>query len=108
MTDESNTKGILRELFQAFFSKHWPVWVGGLILGLLNVFLFMIKSPWGGSGGYNNWGENFYQVIGFLRLENVSPIFKELANIVRKYFKYDIGSAGNNNYLNGVDKNGKN
>jgi len=44
-----------------------------------------------------------------LRLENMSPIFKELATIVRKYFRYDTGSAGQNNYLNGKDKlNGRN
>lgn len=74
MADDSNkNKGILGELFQTFFAKHWPVWVGGLILGVLNVFLFMIKSPWGGSGGYNNWGENFYHAIGVLGLENITP-----------------------------------
>lgn len=43
-----------------------------------------------------------------LRLENVGHIFKELATIVHKYFRYDIGSAGQNNYLNGVDKNENN
>ncbi len=74
MAEDSNkNKSVLSELFQTFFAKHWPVWVGGIILGLLNVFLFMIKSPWGGSGGYNNWGENIYQAIGFLGLENVTP-----------------------------------
>ena len=73
MAEESNeNKGIISELFQTFFAKHWPVWVGGLLLGSLNVFLFMIKSPWGGSGGYNNWGENIYQAVGFLGLENVT------------------------------------
>jgi uncharacterized membrane protein YedE/YeeE len=33
----------------------------------------MIKSPWGGSGGYNNWGENIYQALGFFGIENVTP-----------------------------------
>ncbi len=79
MAEESNkSKSILGELFQTFFAKHWPVWVGGLILGSLNVFLFMIKSPWGGSGGYNNWGENFYHAIGFLGLENVTSTTSSL------------------------------
>ena len=74
MAEELNkNNSIISELFQTFFAKHWPVWIGGIILGLLNVFLFMIKSPWGGSGGYNNWGENVYQAIGFLGLENVAP-----------------------------------
>lgn len=42
-----------------------------------------------------------------LRLENIGFIFKELATIVRKYFVYEKGSAGQNNYLNGKDKHGK-
>ncbi len=72
MEQESNTSA-LSQLYQTFFSKHWPVWVGGILLGLLNVFLFMIKSPWGGSGGYNNWGENIYQALGLFGIENVTP-----------------------------------
>jgi hypothetical protein len=40
----------------------------------------------------------FHQI---LRLEGVSYIFKELAAIVKKYFVYEKGSAGKNNYLNG-------
>lgn len=71
--DSHNKTSLLKELHQTFFAKHWPVWVGGIILGTLNVFLFMIKSPWGGSGGYNNWGENIYHALGVLGLENVAP-----------------------------------
>ena len=77
MEQESN-KSALSQLFRTFFSKHWPVWVGGILLGLLNVFLFMIKSPWGGSGGYNNWGENLYQALGVLGIENVTSISDSL------------------------------
>ena len=71
MENEANTSAF-SQLFRTFFSKHWPVWVGGILLGLLNVFLFMIKSPWGGSGGYNNWGENIYQALGIFGIENVT------------------------------------
>jgi hypothetical protein len=42
-----------------------------------------------------------------LRLEFISKIFKQLADIVKKYFIYEKGSAGQNNYLNGKLKNGK-
>lgn len=48
--------------------------------------------------------ETFHAI---LRLEKISPIFKQLSDIVRQYFRYDTGSAGQNNYLNGVDKNGR-
>ena len=71
---ENKKPGILGELHQIFFSKHWPVWVGGITLGLLNILLFTIKSPWGASGGINNWGENVYKAIGALGLENATPL----------------------------------
>ncbi|MCK5852502.1 YeeE/YedE family protein [bacterium] len=74
MSDSNEKLGTLRELFRVFFSKSWPVWVGGILLGTLNVFLFMVKSPWGGSGGFNNWGENLYSSLGLLGLESVKSI----------------------------------
>lgn len=64
MSAESKEQRPLGELFRVFFSKHWPVWVGGVLLGLLNVLLFAVKSPWGASGSFNNWGENFYKQVG--------------------------------------------
>jgi len=42
-----------------------------------------------------------------LRYKNISLFYQELANVVLKYFRYDVGSASENNYLNGVLKNGK-
>ncbi|MBE0661869.1 MAG: YeeE/YedE family protein [Bacteroidales bacterium] len=65
MSDTSKETGIFGQLFGTFFSKHWPVWVGGITLGLLNIILFSVHSPWGASGGINNWGENIYKVLGF-------------------------------------------
>jgi len=32
MADQQKEPGILRELFNTFFAKHWPVWVGGVTL----------------------------------------------------------------------------
>lgn len=43
-----------------------------------------------------------------LRYKNISPFYEELSNVVLKYFTYDVGSAGKNNYLNGVNKNENN
>ena len=73
MADQSKKTGILQELFNVFFAKHWPVWVGGITLGLLNILLFAVKSPWGASGGINNWGENVFKLIGIKAFENASP-----------------------------------
>ncbi|MBN2730146.1 MAG: YeeE/YedE family protein [Bacteroidales bacterium] len=69
---KTNEGSVLTQLFKTFFGKHWPVWVGGILLGFLNILLFAIKSPWGASGGIGNWGENIYSVLGVFSLENVT------------------------------------
>ena len=74
MPDEQKESGVLAQLFQTFFAKHWPVWVGGITLGILNILLFAIKSPWGASGGINNWGENFYKILGVSDFEGAASI----------------------------------
>ncbi|MBN2682668.1 MAG: YeeE/YedE family protein, partial [Bacteroidales bacterium] len=70
MSESKKEAGIFTELFRTFFGKHWPVWVGGIVLGTLNVLLFAIKSPWGASGSFNNWGENFMSATGMMSSEN--------------------------------------
>ncbi len=71
---ESKDKNALSQLFQTFFGKHWPVWVGGIVLGFLNVVLFAVKSPWGASGGINTWGENLYSLFGAFGGKHVTPV----------------------------------
>lgn len=70
----SKDKNALSQLFQTFFGKHWPVWVGGIVLGFLNVILFAVKSPWGASGGINTWGENLYSAFGLFGDKVITPI----------------------------------
>lgn len=67
-------KGVIRELFDSLFSKSWPMWVGGIILAFLNVLLFVIKYPWGASGGYVNIGQNLFQALGVDSLGTGTPI----------------------------------
>lgn len=65
-------KGIFKELFDTLFSHSWQMWVGSIILAVLSIFLFMISSPWGSSGGLLNLGQNFFSWIG-LSLEGSAP-----------------------------------
>jgi len=74
MSESSKDNNVLVQLFRTFFGKHWPVWVGGIVLGTLNILLFAIKSPWGASGGINNWGENLYSGFGLFDLAEVVPV----------------------------------
>ena len=70
----SKDKNSLSELFRMFFGKHWPVWVGGILLGLLNILLFAIKSPWGASGGLTKLGDNLFSLFGMFSEKVVTPV----------------------------------
>ncbi len=67
MEEAGTEKGILRELYDIFFGKTWPVWVGGILLAVGNICLFVVLKPWGASGGINNWGQNIYNALGIVK-----------------------------------------
>jgi len=60
-------KGILRGLWDTFFSKSWPMWVGGILLAVGNICLFLVLKPWGASGGIANWGKNIFNSLGIVQ-----------------------------------------
>jgi uncharacterized protein len=61
---EPEEPGIFDELYDVFFAKSWEMWVGCIILSVLSISLFLIQSPWGSSGGLNNWGQNLLDFFG--------------------------------------------
>ena len=75
-------RGAWRQLWDTFFGAAWPMWVGGLVLALLNICLFLVKSPWGGSGSYINWGQNLYQAVGFEGSYTVKPVTAHLYGLL--------------------------
>ncbi len=70
--DTEEEKGIFDELYDTFFGKSWEMWIGAVLLSILSICLFLIASPWGSSGGLNNWGQNFYDILG-LDLSESAP-----------------------------------
>ncbi|MFH2141552.1 MAG: YeeE/YedE thiosulfate transporter family protein [Bacteroidota bacterium] len=78
MSEATKEPGVLTQLFRTFFGKHWPVWVGGIVLGTLNILLFAIKSPWGASGGINNLGENVFNATGIIKTDKISFVNENL------------------------------
>ena len=73
MSDSKKT-GVFSDLYNLFFAKHWPVWVGAILAGAINVLMFGIASPWSGSAGYGSWGKNFYKFIDTLGFEGTQSI----------------------------------
>ncbi len=82
MSEDNVEKGSLGKLNETFFGKTWPVWVGGILLGLLNICLFLFKAPWGASGAYMNWGQNAYQWLGIFDTPNLMSPDKHFYSIL--------------------------
>lgn len=48
----------------ALFNIPWPAWLGGLLLGLLNVLEFAYKKPWGITTSESRWAGWLLEAIG--------------------------------------------
>jgi uncharacterized membrane protein YedE/YeeE len=54
----------LRALWQTIFVKGWPVIIGGVALGVLNVFLYTYRHPWGVVAGLGIWADKLASAVG--------------------------------------------
>lgn len=54
----------LRALGRTIFVKGWPVVVGGVALGVLNVFLYTYRHPWGVVAGLGIWADKLATAVG--------------------------------------------
>ncbi len=64
MSDISSMKTAFKEGYETLFGRQWPYWVGGILLGGINVFMFAYARPWSAADGIRNWGDWFYNSIG--------------------------------------------
>ena len=58
------------------FGQEWPVWIGGLLIGVFNVFLFLFYQPWTTLDGVLNWGSWLWGTVGVLRPDEISPLVR--------------------------------
>ena len=55
----------LRTGWQRIFVKAWPAAVGGLALGMLNVFEYLYKKPWGITTAVSRWAGWIAYALGY-------------------------------------------
>ena len=60
----SSIKEESRQNYIAVFEKQWPGWMAGIFIAILALLIFLWDSPWGIAGGYRNWGDWFYYLVG--------------------------------------------
>lgn len=77
MNDEKQN-GVLSEIlsngYQKIFNENWPMWLGGLLIGIMSVITFAWARPWGVAGGLSNWGDWFFNILGVYKQAPVSPL----------------------------------
>lgn len=48
---------LTKDLYAAVFTGNWPVWLGGLLIGLISVATFYWARPWGIVAGPREWAD---------------------------------------------------
>jgi len=77
MNDEKQSSvltGILTSGYQKVFDENWPIWLGGILIGLMSVITFAWARPWGVAGGLRNWGDWFFSSVGIYAQQPQSPL----------------------------------
>ncbi len=59
-----SAKQTLVETYKLLFEKQWPTWLAGLLIAVIALFIFLWEGPWGIAGGYRNWGDWTFYLLG--------------------------------------------
>ena len=54
----------VKDFHEMLFSKDWPAWIAGILLAFLAIGYVIWDYPWGVVGGFRNWGDWFFYLIG--------------------------------------------
>ncbi|SVD20307.1 uncharacterized protein METZ01_LOCUS373161, partial [marine metagenome] len=44
--EPENLKEVFASGYAKMFDQQWPMWVGGLLFGIINVFMFAYEKAW--------------------------------------------------------------
>ncbi len=64
---------ILARGYERVFFENWPIWLGGVLIGIMSIITFAWARPWGVAGGLRNWGDWFFATIGVYHHKPLSP-----------------------------------
>lgn len=66
--NEDRNRGVLAEMFADAYNKvffnNWPVWLGGLLIGITSVITFAWARPWGVIAGLREWVDWIFYELG--------------------------------------------
>lgn len=55
---------MLADAYRKVFYNNWPVWLGGLLIGITSVITFAWARPWGVIGGLREWVDWIFYGLG--------------------------------------------
>jgi uncharacterized protein len=70
----SVTGGILKRAYATVFYENWPVWLAGILIGIMSVITFAWARPWGVVGGLRNWADWGFHQIGVYSKPVMCPL----------------------------------
>lgn len=72
--EKSVMMGVLRNGYQSIFYENWPIWFGGVLIGIVSILTIAWARPWGVAGGLRNWGDWILYLSGAYKDMPVSPL----------------------------------
>jgi uncharacterized membrane protein YedE/YeeE len=74
ITERNVLLGIIQRGYQRIFYENWPMWLGGVLVGIMSVITFAWQRPWGVAGGLRNWGDWLFYLMGAYNGKPISPL----------------------------------
>ena len=71
--DPENVKEVFSFGYAKLFDKQWPMWVGGLLFGVINVFMFAFEKAWSVADGGRNWGNWVFNSVDVTEITIINP-----------------------------------
>ena len=63
----------LKNGYSLLFGQQWPIWLGGILFGMINVLMFAFERPWSSASGIRNWGNWFFNNLEVTDITIISP-----------------------------------
>ena len=73
MREQESLGEAFKNGYDSIFGKQWPIWVGGILFGMINVFMFAFERPWSSANGIRNWGNWFFNSLEVTDITIISP-----------------------------------
>lgn len=78
---------MIKDDYKNIFGKAWPFWLGGLLIGVLNVFEYILKKPWGITTATSRWSGWILNAVG---VDTPSWLYFQQTKMLAKIpFMYD-------------------